>query len=94
MQRKSCSNCGIPANFSFCFLASTVGQSPRIQGAATAVLFCNACLEALAGAEQAEPLSGIKRSVIEAWKALARGTARGQHLENPAFSTGLERRAG
>jgi hypothetical protein len=94
MQRKTCSNCGIPANISFCFLASTVGQSPRIQGAAKAVLFCNACLEASAGVEQAEPLSGIKRSVIEAWKALARGTACSQHLENPAFSTGLERRAG
>jgi hypothetical protein len=94
MQRKNCNLCGTAANVSFCFLASTVGQSPRIQGSARAVLFCNACLESLVNAQQSEPLSGVKQRVIEAWKALAGVPTRGPHLEGRAALLGLEGRAG
>ena len=74
MQRKICSICGTPANISLCFLASTVGQAPRMQGAAKAILFCQACLEAAACGRQPEGLSGVRQRVSEALKVLAFGS--------------------
>jgi hypothetical protein len=76
MRPKSCSVCGTPANISLCFLASTVGQSPRKQGAARAVLFCKACLEASLSGQQPEGLSGLQQHVSEACGALS-GTCTG-----------------
>jgi hypothetical protein len=74
MQRKICSICGTPANISLCFLASTVGQAPRMQGAAKAILFCKACLEAAVCGRQPEGLSGVRERVSEALKVLAFGS--------------------
>jgi hypothetical protein len=94
MQRKTCSVCGIPANISLCFLASTVGQSPRMQGAAKAILFCKACIEAAVRGRHPEVLSGVKQRVSEALNVLAFGSAQDRQPTLKAASTGLERRAG
>lgn len=94
MQRKICSICGTPANISLCFLASTVGQAPRMQGAAKAILFCQACLEAAVSGRRPEGLSGVRQRVSEALKALAFGPIRDEEPTMTTASIGLERRAG
>jgi hypothetical protein len=93
MQRKICSICATPANISLCFLASTVGQAPRMQGAAKAILFCQACLEAVVSGRQPEGLSGVRQRVSEALKVLAFGSNREQEPTANAASIELERRA-
>jgi hypothetical protein len=92
MQRKSCSVCGIPANISLCFLASTVGQSPRKQGAAKVVLFCKACLEASLSGQQPKGFSGLHQPVSEAWSALSGACTDGRGLVERAvgLKTGAE----
>ena len=87
MQRKICSICGTPANISLCFLASTVGQAPRMQGAAKAILFCKPCIEAAVCGRQPEGLLGVRQRVSEAVKVLAFGS-------NLDPDPTLERRAG
>ena len=94
MQRKICSLCGNPANISLCFLASTVGQSPRMQGAAKAILFCTGCVQASVCGREPEGLSGVRQRVSEALEALAGGYAIGREPPERATSVGLERRAG
>jgi hypothetical protein len=94
MQRKNCTVCGSPANISLCFLASTVGQSPRMQGAAKAILFCKACLEASVRGRHPKGLSGVQQRVSEALSTLAFGSAPVPAPSNRVIVTGLERRAG
>jgi hypothetical protein len=94
MQRKICSICGTPANISLCFLASTVGRSPRMQGAAKAILFCKACIEAAACGRQPEGLLGVRQRVSEALKVLAFGSTQDRESTSTASLIGLERRAG
>jgi hypothetical protein len=45
-----------------------------MQGAAKAILFCKACLEAAVCGRQPEGLSGVRERVSEALKVLAFGS--------------------
>src|ERR1700733_8237524 len=91
MQRKICSICGTPANISLCFLASTVGRSPRLQGAAKAILFCKACIEAVVRSRQPEGLSGVQQRVSEALNVLAVGSTDDREPKLTTASIGLDR---
>ena len=44
MDRKSCSCCTRPADFSLAFLDSTIGVRPRGQKCTKTVPFCKSCL--------------------------------------------------
>ena len=46
MQKKSCSECGEPAEVSLCQIVSTVGRAPRLQRCGTSTAFCAACFGA------------------------------------------------
>jgi hypothetical protein len=95
MQRKTCSVCGTPANISLCILASTVGQSPRLQGSAKAILFCKSCLEASTTGQGPEGLFGVRQRVNEAFHALAGTSCTCCRDPKPlTASVGLERRVG
>ena len=94
MQRKTCSICGTPASISLCFLASTVGQSPRMQGAAKSILFCKACIEAVVRGRLPEGLSGVQQRVSEALNVLAFGSTCDREPTLTTASIGSERRVG
>lgn len=94
MQRKSCNVCGTPANISLCFLASTVGQSPRMQGAAKSILFCKTCLKAALSAQHPEGLSGLRQRVSEALSALAGTCSCGRNPVERTASVEREKGAG
>ena len=48
MDRKSCSCCTRPADFSLAFLDSTIGVRPRGQKCTKTVPFCKSCLSTAA----------------------------------------------
>lgn len=47
MPNKSCSRCNAPAQFSLCFLLSTVGSTPRQQKCTRSALLCSTCIREL-----------------------------------------------
>jgi hypothetical protein len=67
MQKKSCSECGEPADVSLCQIVSTVGRAPRGQLCSKSTAFCAVCfqvrIELLGGGRAPEhpaaPLRGV-----------------------------------
>ena len=71
MQKKSCSECGEPAEVSLCQIVSTVGRAPRQQRCTTSTAFCAACLQGRIKLLRVEGLHGIQKPLSEALTALA-----------------------
>jgi hypothetical protein len=49
MSRKLCNRCENPAEFSICFVVSTVGRSPRNQKCTETLSLCTACIQNVCG---------------------------------------------
>lgn len=84
MPNKSCSRCNAPAQFSLCFLLSTVGTAPRQQKCTRSALFCSACIRALcetlarvAPDSFIEPLQGAYAAMLTAPSEPVEGARRG-----------------
>ena len=71
MQKKSCSECGEPADVSLCQIISTVGRAPRQQRCTTATAFCTACFEARIKLLRGVGLRGIHQPLSDTFTALA-----------------------
>ena len=71
MQKKSCSECGMPAEVSLCQIVSTVGRAPRLQRCSKSIAFCAACLEGRIKLLCGSGLHGIQQSLGEAFTTLA-----------------------
>ena len=88
MQKKSCSECGMPADVSLCQIVSTVGRAPRHQRCSTATAFCTACFGARIKLLRGVGLRGIQRPLREAFTALASACGlKLTHLKRPAPTT-------
>jgi hypothetical protein len=62
--QKSCSNCSLPAQFSFNAVISSVGVSKRAQKTSRAVLFCSLCLHEFADRLCSDTLSKSVNDVL------------------------------
>lgn len=71
MQKKSCSECGEPAEISLCQILSTVGRAKRQQQCTTSTAFCAACLQGRIKLLRRLGLHGIQRPLGDAFTALA-----------------------
>ena len=71
MQKKSCSECGEPAEVSPCQIVSTVGRAPRQQRCSRATAFCTACFAARIDLLRGVGLDGIQQPLSDAFTALA-----------------------
>ena len=70
MDRKSCSLCSRPADFSLAFLVSTIGVRPRGQKCTQTVPLCISCIQAAAHLLASTPLQGIQEPLRVAYTAL------------------------
>ena len=75
MQKKSCSECGMPAEVSLCQIVSTVGRAPRQQRCSVSTAFCAACFGARIELLRGIGLHGIQKALSEAFTSLAEGCA-------------------
>ncbi len=69
--RKSCSQCPAPAEYSLCFLLSSVGRSKRQQKCTASVPFCNACIQRLFAEIGTTAPSALIQPVRAAYTAIA-----------------------
>ena len=70
MDRKSCSRCPRPADFSLAFLVSTIGVRPRGQKCTQTVPFCKSCLSTATPFLASTPLQGLQEPLRSAYTAL------------------------
>ena len=70
MDRKSCSLCPRPADFSLAFLVSTIGMQPRGQKCAQTIPLCKSCIRDAASSLASTPLQGIQEPLRVAYTAL------------------------
>ena len=75
MQKKSCSECGEPAEMSLCQIISTVGIAPRQQRCTTSTAFCAAGLQGRIKLLCREGLHGIHKPLSETYTAMANDCA-------------------
>jgi hypothetical protein len=71
MDRKSCSRCTRPADFSLAFLVSTIGVRPRGQKCTQTVPFCKSCLSIAAPFLASTPLQDLQQPLRDAYTALS-----------------------
>jgi hypothetical protein len=71
MDRKSCSRCERPADFSLAFLVSTIGVRPRGQKCTKTVPFCKSCLSTAAPFLASTPLHDLEQPLRDAYTALS-----------------------
>jgi len=83
MDRKSCSRCPRPADFSLAFLVSTIGVRPRGQKCTQTVPLCKACVRDAASLLASTPLQDLQEPLSEAYTTLSG--------DSPASSAGLGR---
>jgi hypothetical protein len=81
MDRKSCSRCHRPADFSLAFLVSTIGVRPRGQKCTQTVPLCKSCLSSAFPFLAPTPLQGLEQPLRDAYTAL--------RADSPALSTGV-----
>jgi len=71
MDRKSCSRCPQPADYSLAFLVSTIGVRPRGQKCTQTIPLCKACIQAAAPFLASTPLRNLQEPLTDAYTALA-----------------------
>lgn len=81
MDRKSCSRCSRPADFSLAFLVSTIGLRPRGQKCTQTVPLCKACIRDAAALLASTPLQDLHEPLQGAYTALGG--------DSPALSAGV-----
>jgi hypothetical protein len=72
---KSCSRCGLAAEFSLCLHLSTVGRTPRQQKCMPGVLLCIPCIQAVAESLEVVVPSGLSHSLSGTYTAMATHSA-------------------
>ncbi len=72
METKRCARCLRRAEFSVCFLLSTLGRSPRQQKCTAAVSFCAACIQDISQAMGIVALPALIEPLRQAYTALTR----------------------
>ena len=82
MDRKSCSRCSRPADFSLAFLVSTIGVRPRGQKCTQTVPLCKACIRHAARFLASTPLQPLQQPLKRAYTEL------GGHSEAISDDTG------
>jgi len=75
MDRKSCSRCPRPADFSVAFLVSTIGIRPRGQKCTQTIPLCKACLCVAAPFLGSTPLKDLEQPLKDAYTALGGSSA-------------------
>jgi hypothetical protein len=70
MDRKSCSRCERPADFSLAFLVSTIGVRPRGQKCTQTVPLCKSCLSTAIPFLASTPLQDLQEPLRDAYTAL------------------------
>jgi hypothetical protein len=70
MERKSCSLCPRPADFSLAFLVSTIGVRPRGQKCTQTVPLCKSCLSDAAPCLASTPLQDLQDPLRDAYTGL------------------------
>jgi len=70
MDRKSCSLCPRPADFSLAFLVSTIGVRPRGQKCTQTVPLCKSCIRDAAIFLGSTPLQDLQQPLRDAYTAL------------------------
>ena len=71
MDRKSCSRCQRPADFSLAFLVSTIGARPRGQKCTQTVPLCKSCLSTAVPFLASTPLQDLEQPLKDAYTALS-----------------------
>ena len=71
MDRKSCSRCHRPADFSLAFLVSTIGVRPRGQKCTQTVPLCKSCLSTAIPFLASTPLQDLQEPLRDAYTALS-----------------------
>src|SRR5665213_2724661 len=71
MDRKSCSCCTRPADFSLAFLVSTIGVRPRGQKCTQTVPLCKSCLSTAIPFLASTPLQDLQEPLRNAYTALS-----------------------
>jgi hypothetical protein len=74
MDRKQCSRCSRPADFSLAFLVSIIGVRPRGQKCTQTVPLCKSCIQAAAPLLASTPLQNLREPLTTAYTALGGGT--------------------
>ena len=77
---KPCSRCGRIAQFSLCFLLSTLGQSPRQQKCTASVLFCASCIRAISDSMGTAAPLDLVAALRAAYTALNTNSENGSSL--------------
>ena len=70
MDRKSCSRCPRPADYSLAFLVSTIGVRPRGQKCTQTVPLCKSCLSTAIPFLAPTPLQDLQQPLKDAYTAL------------------------
>jgi hypothetical protein len=71
MDRKSCSRCERPADFSLAFLVSTIGVRPRGQKCTQTLPLCKSCLSTAIPFLASTPLQDLQEPLRDAYTALS-----------------------
>src|SRR4051794_4711652 len=91
MQTKSCSRCGVRAEYSICSVVSTLGLKPRVQQSTESVLFCGACLHDSRMRDEALPSLGVEQRVYVALSAIEQhSAAQSDSANEDECSSGLD----
>ena len=71
MVAKLCSQCGTPADFSVCYLLSTIGRAKRQQKCTASVPFCGLCFRRLLSQLATAAPASLVRPLSAAYTAMA-----------------------
>jgi hypothetical protein len=85
MDRKPCSRCSRPADFSLAFLVSTIGVRPRGQKCTQTVPFCKSCFSSATPFLASTPLQALEQPLRDAYTALC-----GHSLASPALAGAVD----
>src|SRR4051812_8478082 len=87
MERKPCSLCSSPADFSLAFHLSTLAVRPRGQKCTQPVLLCNACMQNAIASLVATPLQQLQQPLTDAYTRFAQhSTSQAQSLSLSDFA--------
>src|SRR4051794_5047787 len=86
MERKPCSLCSAPADFSLAFHLSTVGQRPRKQKCTQTVLLCNSCIHDASDSLALSPLEHLQQPLTSAY---TRFTAHARSQSDPVSQSSI-----
>lgn len=71
MERKPCSRCSAPAEFSLLLVLSTVGITPRAQKCSHSLLLCKSCLQASVASQALTPIPDLQERLSDVLTRLA-----------------------